>query len=191
MMYFLIWLYCVIGVIVMLILYWVNNQPHTRTLDKVDELIKEYRQNTWYEFLLEYLVVPLAGVIFLIIAFPYLIYMQFNKDEPIVLKTKPFSVKKSDLIQKLSIMEIEEHETITDPLNAVPLKAFGHLHRKWIKFKKNIKTNDEIWLFSSVWEDEWQSKEKRIGYVIVSEGEPKEYFIKDIKRISDSIEFKL
>ena len=60
-----------------------------------------------------------------------------------------FAVARSELLEQLSIDEIEQREKVVDPLGAVPDLPFGHLNAAWKKFLEVMEPQDSIWTFSA------------------------------------------
>lgn len=89
-----------------------------------------------------------------------------SKSEP-VSEEEVFNITRDDLIQQMSVQEIEDQERIVDPLKAVPEVPFGHLNSAWLKFKENLEPDDLIFTFSADWSMWIYKKEKRGGYVIL------------------------
>ena len=81
---------------------------------------------------------------------------------------KKFAVTEGDLLEKLSIPEIEARERIVDPMGAVPNLPFGHLNAAWLKFKTAMEPHDSLSSFSARWLPGWGREEILVGYVIVS-----------------------
>lgn len=88
-----------------------------------------------------------------------------------------FAVRPCDLVQKISLAEIETRERVTDPLGAVPTLPFGHLHTAWQCFLGDGYDNIELWSFASTADNEWGDAVYREGYVVVQDGSPSRYFI--------------
>lgn len=83
---------------------------------------------------------------------------------------REFAVGSGDLLEPLSVEEIEQRERIFDPLGAVPDLPFGHLNAAWRKLLRGRKPRDEIWAFSAHRASTLKGKELRQGYVIVRRG---------------------
>lgn len=94
------------------------------------------------------------------------------------------AVAVSDLVDPLSIAEVEERETVTDPLGAVPPVPFGHLSATWISFRAQLTGGDVIWSFRARSEDEWGMEEQTAGYAAVRDGKIVAHMIKTRKRRS-------
>jgi len=87
-------------------------------------------------------------------------------------------IKKSEMVKKLSIAEIELQETIKDPLNAAPKLPFGFLNVQWLNFIDDIQESDEIWSFvKSV--SSYRGEDTEEGYLILSH----QRFSKNVKSI--------
>lgn len=96
-------------------------------------------------------------------------------------REKPFQVQPADLLVRMTVREIEQRETVQDPLNAVPNLPFGHLNPAWEKLKSGMGPDDEIWTYSAQWKDGWRDPETREGYAIVRAGEVKGFWVASIK----------
>lgn len=92
-------------------------------------------------------------------------------------ENRAFTVTQADLLQHMSVEEIEQHERIVDPLGAVPDLPFGHLHTAWRKFLNGLEPQDEIWTFSARWTTNWGHKEIRAGYVALRAGAIATHFL--------------
>ena len=88
-----------------------------------------------------------------------------------------FQLQTNELVQRLSIEEIEATNFIEDPMEAVPRVPFGHLNFAWETFKKKMLDTDELWLFRTKRLSDDQAVEAVIGYAIVREGVPVERFV--------------
>jgi hypothetical protein len=84
-------------------------------------------------------------------------------------ETRP-AVEPGELLQRLSIDEVERLETVTDPLGAVPPVPFGHLSANWVTFRSKLMPGDEIWSYAAVRPGNWGVEEESKGYAIVRLG---------------------
>lgn len=89
-----------------------------------------------------------------------------KKTDPLAQREPKFAVTRGDLLEQVSIEEIEQREKVLDPLGAVSDLPFGHLHAAWKQFLEEVEPQDAIWRFSAQWTF-WGQKELRGGYVIV------------------------
>ena len=96
--------------------------------------------------------------------------MSLFEDDP------QFAVQPSDLIECLSVNEIEHRERVDDPLQAVPNLPFGHLNDVWMQFLQKRQSGDSLWSFAAKWES-WGSHEQLAGYVLVRDGQPGEHML--------------
>lgn len=78
-----------------------------------------------------------------------------------------FAVKRADLLEKLTVEQIEARERVQDPLGAVPNLPFGHLNAAWKVFLAGCQPSDKLWSFSARWPGDWGDDEQREGYVRV------------------------
>lgn len=77
----------------------------------------------------------------------------------------------SDLLQRMTISEIEERETVDDPLHAAPNIPFGFLNSTWAHFAAAADANDdEIWSFQKERHSTSGRFEKFEGYAAVRSG---------------------
>jgi hypothetical protein len=87
-----------------------------------------------------------------------------------------FKITQKDLLAEMTLPEIEELETVLDPMGAVPRLPFGHLNPAWKKFLEQMRPSDIFWSFSTKYTPRKWS-ELRQGYVIVRGDEIGPYFI--------------
>jgi hypothetical protein len=107
------------------------------------------------------------------------------EEEPEEEPERVFAVGRGDLLQRMSVEEIEQRERVVDPMGAVPDLPFGHLHAAWKKFSDGIEPQDEFWSFSAKWKPGYWGDELRSGYVIGRGNELGQHFITKIKYIPD------
>lgn len=136
--------------------------------------------------LLHDILAPVLGSVIIVIAWPFAVYMkveelrQKRKDDE---RARGFVVKPAHLRERLTLEQIEQREIVEDPLHAVPLLPFGHLHGAWVDFLARRPENSELWSFSAEWETPWGGKELRDGYVAVEAGGPGAYLISSTRRL--------
>jgi hypothetical protein len=118
-------------------------------------------------------VVPLLACVAVVVGWPIAIFMKVK--DMLGMNScsgasggeqREFSVGRDDLQEMLSIEVIETRERVIDPLGAVPVVPFGHLHSAWKAFLDGVGPDDAVWSFSANW-TRWGRKELRDGYVIV------------------------
>jgi hypothetical protein len=143
----------------------------------VDELLDALdprRKTTLYRIL--NLIAPLMAAMLVVIAWPAAIYIKIreiqkikkaNIEEKLKMENKEFEVKHNDLVERLTVSEIELLETVNDPLNASPELPFGFLNQNWRAFVSLASGNQSFWSFRSEWTSEWGAKEILSGYVLV------------------------
>ena len=98
---------------------------------------------------------------------------------------KKFAVTEGDLLEKLSVPEIEARERIVDPMGAVPDAPFGHLNVAWLKFKTAMEPHDSLSSFSARWSTNWGREETLAGYVIVRGDRIGAHFLTSRKILND------
>ena len=132
--------------------------------------------------LLNNIVAPALGSVFIVIAWPVAIYLKAKELFPgrnggSSDAEREFAVESKHLQERLSVQEIEQREIVDDPLKAVPGLPFGHLHHAWAKFLADLHEEAEVWSFSAQWTNRWGQKELLEGYVAVHSGEPGNYLV--------------
>ena len=155
----------------------IRNRRSKSDWNQISDLARRAYQ-PWPEAILERLVVPvIAGVVIiaawpLAIAFAIYFYRRKNAEEATATSFEPdhFTVKPSDLIERLTIEKVENTEIVHDPLLAVPPVPFGHLNRAWLDFKRQIEPGDEIWSFQARWGNYSSPMAVRRGYASVRQG---------------------
>ena len=110
---------------------------------------------------------------------------------------RAFAVQRADLRERLSLADAEARERVHDPLQAVPNLPFGHLNTAWKALCRDWRdgvadavgdadTGDELWSFSTLWEDDRGWREQRGGYVIVRCGQPGRFILTTCKAMDDA-----
>jgi len=116
------------------------------------------------------------GVIVGSLVWPFLVYTHLNSYLNPPFKLEAFAIKEKDLIEAMSISEVENKEIIYDPLNAVLKVPFGHLNKKWEEFKVN-NSPSTLWSFKSEYED-YSGVSIKEGYAkLDNDGSIKTFFI--------------
>lgn len=192
----MIYLYWYLGVGVCVVLPFVVRSRFLKNADlptesDLMEALQPERKSLWYRLRSNVLGPLLTGL--LVVPFwPVVVYLKvqdmlLGKPEASNLEEPKFAVIRTDLLERLSIAEIEQHQRIFDPLNAVPDLPFGHLNAAWRKFLEGMTPDTEIWTFSAHWID-WGSTELRRGYVMVRGNVIGPYFLtmrKDVEENAD------
>lgn len=140
--------------------------------------------------LLNNIVAPALGSVFIVIAWPAAIYLKAKELLPGRTGAssdtdREFAVESKHLQERLSVHAIEQREIVADPMNAVPSIPFGHLHKAWVNFLADLPEGAEVWSFSSQWENRWGHKELREGYVAMPDGSPGNFITTFWKEIND------
>lgn len=184
-MIYLTW-YLIIGAVTLLAVMVSHRHSHKIDSDsrhKPPGCAQPYR-------ILDDLTVPVLGGMFMIAAWPVALVMKcytlFSKKIDVTLiEERKFAVIQHDLLQKVSVEEIEQRERIVDPMGAVPDLPFGHLHTAWSKFSDGLEAQDVIWTFSAHWITAWGRKELRAGYVVVSANAIGPHFLTSCKTLDE------
>jgi len=136
--------------------------------------------------------IPLAIVFFFIPLWPWILSIEFNfpwhkfkfwtdkaaRSVPWTLTDEEaeFRVMKADLLQKLSLAEIEANERVFDPLHAVPDLPFGHLNKVWQAFVNGLESESELWSFRGRWKTQYRDWQMQ-GYVALHDEKIGKYFL--------------
>lgn len=118
----------------------------------------------------------MLGLIVGSIIWPFMAYCHVNSYLNPSLKPEAFNIKQSDLIEVMSVVDVEKKEIVHDPLNAVQQVPFGHLNKTWEEFKTNYSPST-LWSFKSEFKD-YSGVVIKEGYAKLEEdGSINTYFI--------------
>ncbi len=140
--------------------------------------------------ILNNVVAPVLAAVAVVVVWPAALYMKgkeiFGKKSVSALDEEgEFAVERSHLQERLTVLQIEAREAVTDPLGAVPDLPFGHLNAAWKTFAEGVGADDELWSFTAPWQTTWGRREIRTGYVVVRGGVPAAHFLSMWKEIED------
>lgn len=140
--------------------------------------------------ILNNVVAPVLAAVAVVVVWPAALYMKgkeiFGKKSVSALdEEREFAVERSHLQKRLTVLQIEARELVTDPLGAVPDLPFGHLNAAWKTFAEGVGADDELWSFTAPWQTTWGRREVRTGYVVVRGGVPAAHFLSMWKEIED------
>ena len=188
--------YLLLGVLVLVILRNVGKSRQKEWAEELhDTILKERRaRRSETDRLIEDFLVPALIYPLCVLGWPLLLMYKFwtmyrlkypAKPAPeretwireIIEEKKRFQLQTKELVQRLSIEEIEATNFIEDPMEAVPRVPFGHLNFAWEDFKKKMLDTDEIWSFRTKRLSDDPAVEAVVGYAIVREGMPVERFV--------------
>ncbi|MCF8211243.1 MAG: hypothetical protein K9K38_17855, partial [Rhodoferax sp.] len=147
---------------------------------------------TWKQRVANVFLYPLAIVFILIPIWPLLVSIELNfpwhkfkfwtdkaaRSVPWTLtdEESAFKLTKADLLQKLSIADIEANERVFDPLHAVPDLPFGHLNAVWQAYVEGLEPDCELWSFSGRWKTQYRDWQMQ-GYVALHGEKIGSYFL--------------
>ena len=185
--------YLAVGIVVMLVVFISHRLTRNPEYDLKDDLMNALypeRKRFWYQLLVNRLVPLMAGML-MVVVWPVAIYIKAKdifsnktvKMPKIDEEDKEFAVNRADLLQQMSINEINLLEKVYDPIGATPNVAFGHLNPSWVKFTSCLQSQDEIWTFSANWTSFWGGKDVRTGYAILRDGKVSDYFISNVRAV--------
>jgi hypothetical protein len=197
--------YLGIGVLVLLavlVQHVRKRQPRSSLAEAVADALHPERRS-WHQRLLHAVIVPALTGLLVLLVWPAALFFwrqQVRDDAKLrefaAAPPRQFAVRKADLRERLSLAEAEARERVHDPLHAVPDLPFGHLNPAWkalcAEWHSGIhgegeehEVADELWSFSTIWEDESERREERAGYVIVRAGEPRRFILTTMKALED------
>ena len=161
--------------------YVQTEKKETETLRAFLEALHPERKKFSYRFLY-YIVTPVLASICLIAFWPVELYIKIRglfpeKEKIDSVKNHEFAVTRADLLEHLTIQQIEQREMISDPLNAVPALPFGYLHNVWQQFLADQEGPRELWSFSAMRQSNWGEQQIRSGYVVVKDGVPGKFMV--------------
>lgn len=185
--------YLAVGIVVMLVVFISHQLTRNPESDLKDDLMNSLypeRKRFWYQLLVNRLVPLMAGML-MVVVWPVAIYIKakdiFSNKTVKLPKLdeadKKFAVNRKDLLQQMSINEINLLEKVYDPMGAAPNVAFGHLNPAWVRFISGLQPQDEIWTFSANWTSFWGSKDVRTGYAVLRGGEVGDYFMSNVRAV--------
>jgi len=133
-------------------------------------------------------VVPMVAGILVICGWPVAIYMLIkqgfaNRAREETEPKREFAIKEQDLVEELTIEQIEHREIVNDPLGAVPDKPFGHLWPTWKSFADKLNADDPVWLFAAT-DDSSYAPVRLEGYVAFNGNGTQSVFIAARKSLS-------
>lgn len=166
--------YLALGVVVLAVIFVshrLTRKDESRSLSELLDAVNPERKTLQYR-ILNNIVAPVVAAVLVAVVWPVAIAMKAKeifsrKQDGEVREEKKFAVAQDDLLEQLSITEIERRERVVDPMNAAPDLPFGHLHVAWLSFIQGVGPEDAIWSFSANWTNSWGRKELMAGYVVV------------------------
>lgn len=181
--------YLAAGVVVCLALRLENLRSGSARLSKpstfMDALHPE--RKTRRHRILSGLVAPLLSAAAMVLLWPIglLVQLQYKAEQRARAKREEadtFKLKPADLLEPMSLADIEQKEMVHDPLGAAPQEPFGHAHAAWQKFTQGLQPGDAIWRFSAHRTLSWGPQEHRRGYAVKRKGQVGAYFMTHRKR---------
>ena len=145
-----------------------EKKKHGPSFGETMEELKLQKASTWQRIAHKVIVPVLAGIavicvwpVAVVLLVKDLIKPRHSKD---VAERKEFRVREQDLIEQLSIDEIEKRERVEDPLGGVPDEPFGHIWPAWQAFVNELSADATLWSFAAT--DDTSYRAVRLeGYV--------------------------
>jgi hypothetical protein len=188
---YLYW-YLGVGAAVLAIVFGAHRltkEHESESIREILDALNPERKKLSYRILNNF-VGPVLAAVAVVVVWPAALYMKgkeiFGKKSVSALdEEREFAVERSHLQERLTILQIEAREVVTDPLGAVPDLPFGHLNAAWTTFAEGVGADDELWSFTAPWQTTWGRKEIRTGYVVVRGGSPAKHFLTMWKELED------
>jgi hypothetical protein len=182
------------GVVVWLALLLENRLSGSGRLDGTSVILDALhpeRKTRRYR-ILSRLVAPVLSAVGVVLLWPFGVAMKLQDMAAQRARIKreeadTFKLKAADLVERVSLANIEQCEMVHDPLGAAPQVPFGHAHAAWQKFIDDLQPSDEIWRFSAQRTLSWGPLEHRRGYAIKRQGQVGAYFMTHMKRTSAEV----
>jgi hypothetical protein len=162
-------------------------KKHGRSLGDALYELRRDKASLWTRFAHEILLPALTGLVvicFWPVALFWLIKHAFgerqrkNQEEE-----SKFRVRQEDLIEQLSIEEIERRERVDDPLGGTPDKPLGHLSPAWTAFVEELGDDSTLWSFAAT-DDSGYEAVRLEGYVDFSEKDTRSMFVTARRQLS-------
>ena len=155
--------------------------------DRLEEL-RLQNAGTWQR-IAHKIIVPLLAGVAIICVWPIAIILLVKdliapRHTEQTAEKQEFRIQEQDLIEQLSIDELEKHERVEDPLGGAPDEPFGHLWPAWRTFVNELSADVKLWSFAAT-DDTSYTTVKLEGYVHFDNGEAKSVFIASKKRLSE------
>ena len=150
--------------------------------DAITAAMDEARGGEPFSFL-EDILAPFLAMLFVVTAWPLLIIINIRDKKRFEHRLdddgeEQFTVTAEDVLEQLTIQEIEQREMIADPLQSVPDLPFGHLNPVWVKFKQSLDEQDAVYSFTKEWQPPLSfSRQEVSGYVCVRGEQPEHYIL--------------
>lgn len=188
-------LYLAAGVITLLIesrspfRQWLRDRRDPDNLMALIEARDPRSKTLWYRVRARVLA-PVLAAIAMVLLWPATLWWRFQrwqKDRELqrYRESRIFKVQQQHLRERLSVAEIERREIVQDPLQAVPGLPFGHLHAIWCDLKSIMQPGDDLWSFSTRWEDDWGRPQVREGYVVWRNGRAVAHMLSIFRPLTD------
>jgi hypothetical protein len=137
---YLYW-YLGIGAVVLAIVYGTHGMTREKESDFAHELrdtLNPDRRELSYR-ILNNIVAPVLAAILVVVVWPVALYMKVKemiqkKESYVSPEEREFAAEREQLLERLTVQEIEMREVVTDPLKAAPDLPFGHLNAAWQEF---------------------------------------------------------
>ena len=150
------------------------------SLSETMEELRLQKASTWQRIAHKIIVPVLAGIaiicvwpIAVVLLVKNLIKPRHSKE---VAEKQAFRVRQQDLIEQLSIDEIEKRERVEDPLGGVPEEPFGHLWPAWQAFVNELSADAELWSFAATNDTSYETIRLE-GYVDFGNGQAGSMFV--------------
>ena len=157
-----------------------EKKKHGPSFGETMEELRLQKASAWQRIAHKIIVPVLAGVAIICVwpvAIVFLVQSVIEHRRLAKLEEdKKFRIREQDLIEQLSIDEIEECERVDDPLGGAPDKPFGHLWPAWQAYVKELSADATLWSFAAT-DDTSHTAVRLEGYVHFDNGEAGSMFV--------------
>ena len=176
-------LYLAVGAITLaltLLQSHLEKKKHGPSLSETMEELRLQKASTWQRIAHKIIVPVLAGIAIICVwpvAIVFLVQSVIEHRRLAKLEEdKKFRIREQDLIEQLSIDEIEKRERVDDPLEGAPNEPFGHLWPAWQTFVNELGADAILWSFAAN-DDTSHTAVRLEGYVHFDNGEAGSMFV--------------
>ena len=176
-------LYLMVGVATLaltLLQSHLEKKKHGPSLSETLDELRLQEASTWQRIANKVIVPVLAGIAIICVWPVAVAFLVKDLTKPRRLKAvgekQAFRVQEKDLIEQLSIAEIESRERVEDPLGGVPDKPFGHLWPAWNAFVNELSADATLWSFAATDDTSYEAVRLE-GYVHFDESGTESIFL--------------
>ena len=147
-----------------------KRRSESEWMKEVRDTLYPERKRVWNRFANNLLAPSLAGLA-MIALWPVALYIQVSdylkEKRSTEMPKRGLELGLNHLLEKVTVDEVINRETVIDPLHAAPQLPFGHLNPRWEEFIAGLLPQDELWTFRAEGLNRMFEKELAQGYAVV------------------------